>query len=77
MHMSDCLGGYDFFDEEHLEEISEPRLVNRGQVTKDIFDKKYFLILFVQQYMRIINKSKILIMSKLEKLPRNRLTQHL
>ena len=37
----------------------------------------YFLILFVQQYMRIINKSKILIMSKLEKLPRNRLTQHL
>lgn len=40
MHMSDCLGGYDFFDEEHLEEISEPRLVNRGQVTKDIFDKK-------------------------------------
>lgn len=40
MHMSDCLGGYDFFDEVHLEEISEPRLVNRGQVTKDIFDKK-------------------------------------
>lgn len=40
MHMSDCLGGYDFFDEEHIEEISEPRLVNRGQVTKDIFDKK-------------------------------------
>ena len=40
MHMSDCLGGYDFFDEEHLEEISEPRLVNRGQGTKDIFDKK-------------------------------------
>ena len=40
MHMSDCLGGYDFFDEEHLEKISEPRLVNRGQVTKDIFDKK-------------------------------------
>ena len=52
-------------------------LIIRSKVDGVIFDKKYFLILFVQQYMRIINKSKILIMSKLEKLPRNRLTQHL
>lgn len=35
MHMSDCLGGYDFFDEEHKNLISEPRFVNQGQVTQD------------------------------------------
>lgn len=37
MHMSDCLGGYDFFDENHEETIDEPRFVNKGQVTKDTF----------------------------------------
>lgn len=35
MHMSDCLGGYDFFDEKHEFPIDNPRFVDRGQVTKD------------------------------------------
>lgn len=35
MHMSDTLGGYDFFDENHLIELEEPRYVDRGKVTKD------------------------------------------
>lgn len=35
MHMSDCLGGYDFFDEKHKNPIKEPRFVNQGQVTQD------------------------------------------
>lgn len=37
MHISDCLGGYDFFDEEHKEMIKEPRFVNQGKVTTDVF----------------------------------------
>ena len=37
MHMSDCLGGYDFFDEKHENTIDEPRFLDRGQVTKDTF----------------------------------------
>lgn len=37
MHMSDCLGGYDFFDEDHKETLDEPRFVDKGQVTIDIF----------------------------------------
>lgn len=38
MHMSDCLGGWDFWDEKHTETIDVPRFVDRGEVTKDIFD---------------------------------------
>ena len=35
MHMSDCLGGYDFYDFEHNTLIEEPRYVDRGNVTDD------------------------------------------
>lgn len=35
MHMSDCLGGYDFYDENHEETVEEPRFVDRGKVTAD------------------------------------------
>lgn len=38
MHMSDCLGGWDFFDETHLELLDEPRFVDRGEVTRRAFD---------------------------------------
>lgn len=37
MHMSDCLGGYDFYDEAHKKMVDEPRFVNRGKVTADTF----------------------------------------
>lgn len=41
MHMSDCLGGYCFYDETFTEEgkLEEPRFVDQGQVTTDIFGK--------------------------------------
>lgn len=39
MHMSDTIGGYDFYDELHRNLIDEPRLVNRGKITKNIFNK--------------------------------------
>lgn len=38
MHMSDTIGGYDFFDEEHKQEIEAPRFVNHEGVTDKIFN---------------------------------------
>ena len=37
MHMSDCLGGWCFYDEEFKQTLSVPRWVNQGQVTTDVF----------------------------------------
>ena len=37
MHMSDCLGGYTFFNEDFSESIEEPRFVDRGDVTAEVF----------------------------------------
>ena len=37
MHMSDCLGGWCFWDEEFKQMLSIPRYVDQGQVTKDVF----------------------------------------
>lgn len=35
MHMSNCLGGYDFYDTEHNALIEMPRYVDQGNITKD------------------------------------------
>lgn len=35
MHMSDCLGGYNFYDEAHQQIIDQPRFVDQGRVTAD------------------------------------------
>lgn len=37
MHMSDTLGGYDFWDEKHEKEIDNPRYIDKGKVTKETF----------------------------------------
>ena len=37
MHMSDCLGGYCFYDEEFKHPIEVPRFVDRGDVTRNVF----------------------------------------
>ncbi len=37
MHMSDTLGGYTFYNEDFSETIEEPRFVDRGDVTADVF----------------------------------------
>ncbi len=41
MHMSDCLGGWDFFAETHSEDdtLDIPRFVDRDKVTRDVFFK--------------------------------------
>lgn len=45
MHMSDCLGGYDFFDEKHANILDVPRFVDKGQVTTDTFANRTSQIL--------------------------------
>lgn len=35
LHMSDCLGGYNFWNEEHDDTNEEPRFVNRGKITSN------------------------------------------
>ena len=37
MHMSDCLGGWCFYDEDFKQPLSVPRYVDQGKVTKDVF----------------------------------------
>lgn len=37
MHMSDCLGGWCFYDEKFKHTLEVPRYVDQGQVTKDVF----------------------------------------
>lgn len=37
MHVNDTLGGYTFFNEEFSETIEEPRFVDRGDVTAEVF----------------------------------------
>jgi hypothetical protein len=37
MHMSDCLGGWCFYDEEFKETLQVPRWVEQGRVTNDVF----------------------------------------
>ena len=37
MHMSDCLGGWCFYDEHFKEILLEPRHINRGKVTSEVF----------------------------------------
>ena len=41
MHISDCIGGWCFYDETFNEEskLDEPRYVDQGKVTRDIFGK--------------------------------------
>ena len=38
--MSDTIGGYDFFNENHSDEVDEPRFVEQADVTKKVFNKE-------------------------------------
>ena len=45
MHLSDMVGGYCFYNEEFNEEMDPPRLVERENITRNIFANKEALIL--------------------------------
>jgi len=40
MHLGDCLGGYNFYDENYNEILEEPRFIDHGQVTRDTLNNK-------------------------------------
>lgn len=37
MHLGDCLGGYNFYDAEYRNTIPEPRFIDKGEVTAEVF----------------------------------------
>lgn len=37
MHLGDCLGGYCFFDKDYEYTIGEPRFIDHGKVTEEVF----------------------------------------
>ena len=37
MHLGDCLGGYNFYDTEYQNVIPEPRFIDKGEVTAEVF----------------------------------------
>lgn len=39
MHMGDCLGGYNFFDEKFEASLEKPRFINKDEVTNNVFGK--------------------------------------
>lgn len=39
MHLTDCLGGWRFYDEKYTEPLSEPVFVEQGDVTKAVYKK--------------------------------------
>ena len=44
MHMSDCLGGWCFYDEEFKQTLSVPRYVDRSKVTQDVFSPESHIL---------------------------------
>ncbi len=37
MHLGDCFGGYNFFEKDYGTALSEPRFIDRGEVTTNVF----------------------------------------
>lgn len=37
MHLGDCLGGYNFFEKNYENTLSEPRFIDHGEVTANVF----------------------------------------
>ena len=37
MHLGDCLGGYNFFDKDYGHTVDEPRFIDHGKVTAEVF----------------------------------------
>lgn len=45
LHMSDTLGGYDFYDDSHEQPIDQPRYVDRGKPSIDLFNNEKVKVL--------------------------------
>lgn len=44
MHLGDCLGGYNFYDTEYQNVISEPRFIDKGEVTAEVFSPESHIL---------------------------------
>lgn len=40
MHMADCLGGWNFWNDDYTETLDQPRWIDKGEVTNNVFAKK-------------------------------------
>lgn len=76
MHMSECLGGYNFYNEEFDKTLDEPVFVDRGKVTADTFANPNAKILEINSktglYPLYVTYS--IFRSKIDKMPKNELT---
>ena len=39
MHLGDCLGGYNFFEQGYETSLTEPRFIDKGEVTANVFNE--------------------------------------
>ena len=39
MHLGDCLGGYNFFEQGYETSLTEPRFIDKGEVTSNVFNE--------------------------------------
>lgn len=44
MHLTDCLGGWRFYDEKYTEPISEPVFVEQNDITKEVYKKNTHIL---------------------------------
>ena len=44
MHLGDTLGGYNFYNDSYTEPIEDPRYIDRGKVTADVFNPQTHLL---------------------------------
>lgn len=76
MHMSECLGGYNFYNEEFDMTLDDPVFVDRGKVTADTFANPNAKILEINSktglYPLYVTYS--IFRSKIDKMPKNELT---
>lgn len=79
MHMGDCLGGYNFFDEKFENTLEEPRFINKEDVTENIFGKEDSKLLEINSKTGLypLYLTYSLFMKKCEKYSKEELTKEL
>ena len=79
MHMGDCLGGYNFFDEKFENTLEEPRFINKEEVTENIFGKEDSKLLEINSKTGLypLYLTYSLFMKKCEKYSKEELTKEL
>ncbi len=79
MHMGDCLGGYNFFDEKFEDTLEEPRFINKEEVTENIFGKEESKLLEINSKTGLypLYLTYSLFMKKCEKYSKEELTKEL